>query len=317
MFFWLTKIIIYKVEPSTYKIYQGQVTGRLKQYFTNKKNRRLVKTLSSDDLDEFYDYLRENGLSNSTIDHYNDNISSAFKYLLKKRIVLYNPTDYIDPITVEVKEVSTYNVSEILKLLKILEGDIIEIPTLFNSFYGLRRSEIIGLRIDAFDFENNFFIINHVCLQNNDKNNKEKIYFKDKTKSKKGYRAFPLFPKIKEAVIQKLERIEKNKKLLGQMYNYRYDGYLCVQDNGNIIQPNYFTKRFCKVIKRNNLRKITPHGLRHSIATLLHLNGVDIRNIQDWLGHENMNSTNRYTRSDFRKQLATGQVVEKLLNTNL
>lgn len=116
--------------------------------------------------------------------------------------------------------------------------------------------------------------------------------------------------------MQKLEKIEKNKKLLGQKYNYRYDGYLCVQDNGDIIQPNYFTKRFCKIIKRNNLRKITPHGLRHSIATLLHLNGVDIRNIQDWLGHENISSTNRYTRSDFRKQLATGQVVEKLLNTN-
>lgn len=314
MFFWLTKIIIYKVEPSTYKIYKGQVTGRLKKYFTNKKNRRLVKTLSADDLDEFYDYLRETGLSNATIDHYNDNISSAFKYLLKKRIVLYNPTDYIDPITVEVKEVSTYNISEILKLLKILEGDIIEIPTLFNSFYGLRRSEVIGLRIDAFDFENNLFIINHVCIQNDGKNNKEKIYFKNKTKSQKGYRAFPLFPKIKEAVMQKLEKIEKNKKLLGQKYNYRYDGYLCVQDNGDIIQPNYFTKRFCKIINRNNLRKITPHGLRHSIATLLHLNGVDIRNIQDWLGHENISSTNRYTRSDFRKQLATGQVVEKLLN---
>ena len=106
-------------------------------------------------------------------------------------------------------------------------------------------------------------------------------------------------------------------KLLGNKYNHKYDGYLCIQDNGDIIQPNFFTKRFKKIIERNNLRKITPHGLRHSIATLLHLNGTDIRDIQDWLGHENISSTNRYTRSDFKKQVSTGKVVEKIFDTEV
>ena len=53
----------------------------------------------------------------------------------------------------------------------------------------------------------------------------------------------------------------------------------------------------------------TPHGLRHSIETLLHLKGVDIRDLQDWLGHESVTSTNRYTRSDYKKQVATGGTV--------
>lgn len=181
----------------------------------------------------------------------------------------------------------------------------------------MRRSEIIGLIEQVFDFENNSFIINHVCIQNDGKDNKEKIYFKNKTKSKKGYRSFPLFPEIKIAVQEKLKRIEENKKLLGNKYNHKYDGYLCIQDNGDIIQPNFFTKRFKKIIERNNLRKITPHGLRHSIATLLHLNGTDIRDIQDWLGHENISSTNRYTRSDFKKQVSTGRVVEKIFDTEV
>lgn len=317
MDFWLKKIIIHSVEKDTYKGYKGQVTGRLKKYFTTKKNRKLVKEITAEDLDNFYDHLREDGLCNATIDHYNDNISSAFKHLIKKKIVRYNPTDYINPLTVETKEVSTYNKSEIVNLLNLLKGDIIEIPTLFDSFYGLRRSEIIGLREQVFDFENNSFIINHVCIQNDGKDNKEKIYFKNKTKSKKGYRSFPLFPEIKIAVQEKLKRIEENKKLLGNKYNHKYDGYLCIQDNGDIIQPNFFTKRFKKIIERNNLRKITPHGLRHSIATLLHLNGTDIRDIQDWLGHENISSTNRYTRSDFKKQVSTGKVVEKIFDTEV
>lgn len=99
------------------------------------------------------------------------------------------------------------------------------------------------------------------------------------------------------ATIRKLERIEENKKIFGNSYNHKCDGYLFVHDNGNIIQPHYFTERFRKIIQRNGLKQITPHGLSHSIATLLHLEGVDIRDIRDWLGHENISSTNIYTRS--------------------
>lgn len=290
----------------------------MKEYFTKKENRRKVKELTADDLDDFYDYLREKGLSNASIDHYNDNISEAFKVLLRKKLVRYNPTDLINPIVVEVTEVPTYTEKELNKLFEILDGDIIELPTLFAGYYGLRRSEIIGLRKEVFDFENDNFIINHVAIQNDGKENKEKVYFSDRTKSKKGCRVLPLFPIIKKAVLKKLKRIEENKKIFGDSYNYEYDKYICVHDNGNLIQPGYFTKRFSKLIERNELRKITPHGLRHSIATLLHLKGVDIRDLQDWLGHENVTSTNRYTRTDYKKQVETGgtvlQIFEKTDN---
>ena len=56
--------------------------------------------------------------------------------------------------------------------------------------------------------------------------------------------------------------------------------------------------------------------MKHSIATLLHLQGVDIKDLQDWLGHENISSTNRYTRSDYKKQVATGKVVKKIFAEN-
>lgn len=290
MEYWLYKIIVNSVAPDTYVGYKRVVTGRMKDYFTMKEHKKTVKEIIADDLDDFYDYLRENKLKNATIDHYNDNISSAFKFLLKKKLVRYNPTDQINPIVV----------------------DIIELPTLFDAYYGIRRSEIFGLKKSVFDFENNTFTVNHVAIQFDGKDHKEKILFRDKTKSKKGCRAFPLFPEVKEAVKKKLERIEENKKIFGDTYNYKYDDYICVQDNGDFINPGYFTKRFAKIIKKNNLKKVTPHGLRHSIATLLHLQGVDIKDLQDWLGHENITSTNRYTRSDYKKQLSTGNVVAKI-----
>lgn len=305
MEYWLYRIIKQSVQQDTFNGYKRNVTNWIKKYFTMKENRKKVKEITADDLDDFYDYLRDNDLRNATIDHYNDNISSAFKYLLKKKLVRYNPTDLVNPITVETIEVATYTKAEITKLFEVLKDDIIELPTLIAGYYGLRRSEIIGLRKEAFDFENNNFIVNHVAIQNDGKDNEEKIYFIDKTKSKKGCRVFPLFEDVKQKILARLEKIEENKKIFGNSYNHKYDDYICVQDNGDIIQPNFFTKRFAKIIKKNNLRKITPHGLRHSIATLLHLQGVDIRDLQDWLGHENISSTNRYTRSDYKKQVET------------
>ena len=91
----------------------------------------------------------------------------------------------INPIVVEVVEVPTYTEAEINELFDILKDDVIELPTLFGGYYGLRRSEIIGLRKEIFDFENNCFTVNHVAIQNDGKKHKEKVYFRDKTKSKK------------------------------------------------------------------------------------------------------------------------------------
>ncbi|MCI8397663.1 MAG: tyrosine-type recombinase/integrase [Clostridia bacterium] len=305
MEYWLYKIIKHSVERDTFDGYEKIVTRRTRNYFTMKEHKKAVKEITANDLDDFYNYLRESGLKNATIDHYNDNISSAFNFLLKKKEVRFNPTEMIEPIVVEIKEVPTYTREEIKILFDILKNDPIRLPTIFDGYYGLRRSEIIGLRIDVFDFENNNFVINHVAIQCNGNQYKEKVYFKDKTKSKKGCRVFPLFEDVKEAVLEKIQRIEQCKKVFGNSYNHKYDGYLCVHDNGDLIQPNYFTKRFKKIIDRNGLKKITPHGLRHSIATLLHLENVDVRDLQDWLGHESITSTNRYTRSDYKKQVTT------------
>ncbi len=317
MEYWLKNIIKNTVAKNTYTGYKRNVENYMKEYFTIKEHKKTVKEITADDLDDFYNFLRnEKNLKNSSIDHYQDNISSAFNSLLKKKLVRYNPTDLVNPITIETVEVSTYNKPEILNLFKVLKDDPIELPAKFASYYGLRRSEILGIRIEVIDLEKDYFIINHVALQDDNKDAEQKLYFLDKTKSKKGYRTLPIFPEIKKDIINKIERIEKCKEFYGNTYNHTYDGYLFVHDNGDFILPNYFTKRFGKIIRRNNLKKITPHGLRHSNATLLHMEGVDIRDLQDWLGHQSVSSTNRYTRSDYQRQLETARAVERIFSEN-
>lgn len=315
MKYWVDNIIVGNVEFNTYQGYQRNVEVYMKEYFTKKENKKTVKEITAEDLENFYNFLRmEKNLSNASIVHYNNNISSAFQWLLQKKYVRYNPRDQVTPIKISVTEVPTYNKSEIDELINALQGDPIELPALFACYYGLRRSEILGIKIAAFDFEENYFTINHVVLQDDTKNAESRLHFRDKTKSKKGYRTLPLFKEVKEAVLEKIKRINKCQDFFGNRYNHEYDGYLFVHDDGNFILPNYFTKRFGKLIKRYDLKKITPHGLRHTNATLLHIEGVDIRDLQDWLGHQSIASTNRYTRSDYQKQLNTAKAVKKIFN---
>lgn len=317
MEYWLYNISKNAVGKNTFRGYKRNVERYTKEYFSMEEHKKTVKEITADDLDNFFNFLREDKkLKNASIDHYKDNISSAFKSLLRKKIVRYNPAELTETIRVEDVEVPTYNKSEILNLFEILEDDPLYLPAKFASYYGLRRSEILGLRVEVLDLEKNYFVINHVALEDDEKGTSQRVYFLDKTKSKKGHRTLPIFPEIKRDILNKIERIEKCKELYGDTYNHDYDGYLFVHDNGNFITPNYFTKRLGKIIRKYNLKKITPHGLRHSNATLLHMEGVDIRDLQDWLGHQSVTSTNRYTRSDYQRQLATSRAIEKIFSSN-
>ena len=76
---------------------------------------------------------------------------------------------------------------------------------------------------------------------------------------------------------------ERNRYLCGRCYNNEYDGYLCVNEIGDIISPDYVSKAFKQLLRRNNLKEIRFHDLRHSCASMLLANGVPMKQIQEWL----------------------------------
>ena len=60
---------------------------------------------------------------------------------------------------------------------------------------------------------------------------------------------------------------------------------------GELIRPNYVSDHFAIVLRRNGLRKIRFHDLHHSCASLLLANGVQMKLIQEWLGHSDISTT--------------------------
>lgn len=74
-----------------------------------------------------------------------------------------------------------YNLEELLLLFGKSKGDLLEIVILIASFYGIRRSEVLGLKWSAFDFVNNTITIKHKVVETIVED-KRTLLMKDKTK---------------------------------------------------------------------------------------------------------------------------------------
>ena len=68
-------------------------------------------------------------------------------------------------------------------------------------------------------------------------------------------------------------------------FKKEYTDYICVDDLGVLLKPDFLSRHLQIILKKNNLKHIRYHDLRRSCASLLIANGVSLKEIQDWLGH--------------------------------
>ena len=87
------------------------------------------------------------------------------------------------------------------------------------------------------------------------------------------------------------EQQERNKEICGDCYNPDFLGYVFVDEMGNLYKPSMVSDAFQTLLKRYGLRKIRFHDIRHSCASLLLKNGVNLKLIQEWLGHSDISTT--------------------------
>jgi len=92
--------------------------------------------------------------------------------------------------------------------------------------------------------------------------------------------------------------------LMGHEYNHQYDDYICVNPVGNLLQPDYVSDVFAKLLKKYNLKKIRLYDLRHSCATLLLNLGFNMKEIQVWPGHSDFQITAKtYAHVDYKNKI--------------
>ena len=267
-----------------------------------------LKNLTAKDIQEFY--LRElERVSASSVIHYHANIHKALKYAVKIDLIDVNPADKVERPKKDRYVGSFYDADEVNALFEAAKGSKLELPILFGAFYGLRRSEAIGLKWDAIDFDQNTITIRHT-VTSCDLDGKRILVASDTTKTKSSMRTLPLVPFMRERLLALKDEQEDNRRLCGRSYIKDYIGYVCVNEIGDLIKPHYVTESFPKLLKANGLRHIRYHDLRHSCASLLLANGVPMKQIQEWLGHSDFSTTaNIYAHLDYSSKLTSADAM--------
>lgn len=283
---WLS-IIKSSVEEVTYAGYEGVVTKRIVPYF--RKMGVTLGNLTALDIERFYEYCFNTlGIKGSTVQHYHANLHKALKYAVKHDLIESNPMEKVERPKSQKFVGSFYSVAELERLFQAVKGDPVEFPVLMAAFYGLRRSEIMGLRWQAIDFMGNTITIDHTVVQFRSKG-KTKVIQKDRTKNASSCRSLPLVPQYRELLLRMQERQKQCRKLCGNCYIE--SDYIYVNDLGAPYQPNFVSQHFRTLLEKNQLRVIRFHDLRHTCASLLLKNGVSMKEIQEWLGHSNFSTT--------------------------
>ena len=302
---WLS-VVKSSIAVATFASYSNMVKKIISPYF--RKKGITLKELTAKDIQDFY--LKElERVSACSVIHYHANIHKALKYAVKLDLINSNPADKVERPKKERFMASFYDAEEINRLFEVSKGTKLEIPILFGAFYGLRRSEAIGLKWDAIDFEHDAITIRHTVTSVNI-DGKSLIVAQDTTKTKSSMRTLPLVPFVRERLLTLAEEQKENRRLCGRSYIHDYDGYICVNEIGDLIKPGYVTARFSELLDEHGLRRIRFHDLRHSCASLMLSNGVPMKQIQEWLGHSDFSTTaNIYAHLDYSSKITSADAM--------
>lgn len=304
-----------RVAETTYSSYSSGINYSIIPYFQDKGYTLTDMEENPKYIQDYYQYELSKGLTANTVIRRHANIRKALQHAFQLDLIKSNPADKIERPKKADYIASYYTGDELSVLLEVSKGDPLELPIILAAYYGLRRSEILGLKWDAIDFENEKISIRYTVTEISMGSGKgNKIVEKAGTKSKASRRVLPLVAEIKDLLLEMKQKQADNRRLCGNSYNDKYLEFINVNELGYRIKPNYITQHFDLVLKKNGLRKIRFHDLRHSCASLLYANGVSLKEIQQWLGHSDISTTaNIYTHLDYSSKVATANAILSVL----
>lgn len=226
------------------------------------------------------------GLSPRTIEHHYSLLHAVFQTAVEWKMLKENPVDGVKKPKVPKHEAEFYDDEEMAMLLDALPKAklIYQVAVLLTLAGGLREGELMGLKWENVDFKRNLINIE----QSSQYLPRKGIFTKD-PKNETSQRVLYMPPSIM-GLLKKLKlQQEKQALKLGEKYNNT--GYVFVCWNGEMMYTYTVGAWFTKFLKKNGLRYLNFHGLRHTAATYLICSGMDIKSVSKQLGHAKTSTT--------------------------
>ncbi len=290
-----------RVDEVTYQGYETLAKSHILPYFD--QSGLLLQQIARADLQAYLDEKASHGrkdgkggLSPRSIRLHKNILHQTLNEAVKNGLITSNPCQLLDLPSVPRYEAGFYTCEQLKALLQAAKGDPLYPLIQIAILYGLRRSELLGLKWDSIDFVQKALTVRHTVSK------VTKAVAKDKTKTASSYRSFPLTEEAALIFRQLKAEENRNRRLMGAAY--QENDYLFKWPDGRPFPPDYVSHHFSRLLKNHDLPHIRFHELRHSCASLLLNSGFTLKDVQEWMGHSDISVTgNIYGHLDIaRKQ---------------
>lgn len=255
------------------------------EHISLKKAEYIADFFGEKTRDMFKIEYNDGTLTQGTIRRFHGFISIVFSQAEKEMLIPYNPAKRATPPNREEPAPNYFQPDTLARILEALESEDIKHRTMVHLFIvtGCRLGEIIGLKWEKIDFENKQIKIDR-CLGYTPKTG----VFEGPTKTKNT--RFVAIPDETVALLRKYRTWYLEQQIMNGD-RWSNTGYLFTKDDGTPIIPGTVNGWLDRFSKRHGLPHINPHAFRHTAASILISEGVDIVTVSKMLGHANTSMT--------------------------
>ncbi|MCI8304832.1 MAG: site-specific integrase [Lawsonibacter sp.] len=224
------------------------------------------------DIQQYYIQVQQNAnLSSNTLRRHHDLLTAALRAAVRQDKLLTSPMDRVEPPRPQQKEASYYRPEELKRLYTLLEGHPLELCAKLAGSLGMRREEICGLKWESIDFQRQLLYIREARTAFG------ATVVQKETKTRSSVRTLFIPDDVVRLLQAEQNRQSQKLKDLSQ--------FVVLDHKGLPYSPNALSLAFTRFVRKNDLPRVTLHGLRHSFATVASFQGVPLFDIGKALGH--------------------------------
>jgi integrase len=244
--------------------------------FANKP----ISKITTFDIDAFYSLKIDQEYSTSYIRKMHQMLNQAFQQAVKWKKISSNPATDASPPSVKTEEIRIWSLDEINTFLGNCRNENHHITFLLAIYTGMRRGEILGLKWTDIDFDKKIIKVERSLAYI-----PEKGYILTSVKTKASKRQIPIPRIVIKELLKHLEVQSAQKLRLGESYNDL--GLVICNETGNLQDPRNIIRIFRRLCTSADVNPIRFHDIRHTHASILISEGVDIVKVSKRLGHAN------------------------------